>query len=384
MQVTAKLAALYCKAVKLPFLQFALSSATFHHAIETWLTTADAAASPASRAAAAVRQQLQQAKLLQHLAAGMNAAAARLTAIAATAASSSGSSGSSSSSATPQPTTERDPEPLEQLRLLDGCCAILLKSYRTVTCALSPSAGVMQAALPAAPAALRLSLAIFQTYSRLQKLWKQQYRQLQQVMQLQSFMPRSSASDALQAVPEVLLLLAVALGGAEPAKQQPCSAARELMQYPELLSCLAIMLVVTVLGLDTGSGDGAAAAAATSSSGSAIRVPGSNTAASGQQQQQQAQQADSSSSTGGSCSSTGLRLACLTPLSSSLFDILGVSKGTMLQAARELTPKGVTTLTDVAALLSEYNTVFRYQVSKIILLLYTYFCAAVQHVVVTL
>jgi hypothetical protein len=154
-----------------------MSSVTLNLALETWLAaaTAAAAASPACRAAAAVRQQLQEPRLQQHLGTAMDAAAARLTAVAATAPAAASTTGSSSSSSTTSP-PEMGPDqlPMDKLSALEGCCESLLQTYHSVTCVLAPSVGILQAAFPAAPSALRLSLAILQTYDRLQAPWQQQ------------------------------------------------------------------------------------------------------------------------------------------------------------------------------------------------------------------
>src|SRR5690349_7715715 len=102
MQVTGKLARLCVQALQQP-LEKGVTLSIACGALNAWLEKAAAPmrASPGSRAAAAVRQQLQESGLLQHLGPGMDAAAARLTAavdkLAAALAPSSGSSGNGGS-----------------------------------------------------------------------------------------------------------------------------------------------------------------------------------------------------------------------------------------------------------------------------------------------
>lgn len=119
-------------------------SVTLNLALETWLAAATvaAAASPACRAAAAVRQQLA-------ITDEMGPTRVEIT-------------------------DEMGPDqlPMDKFSALEGCCESLLQTYHSVACVLAPSVGILQAAFPAAPSALRLSLAILQTYDRLQAPWQ--------------------------------------------------------------------------------------------------------------------------------------------------------------------------------------------------------------------
>jgi hypothetical protein len=95
--VTAKLAALFTKVLQQPDApKHALPVA--YAVLNTWLVGAVATmqASPGSRAAAAVRQHLQESQLLQHLGPAMDAAAARLTAAVAALAAATAADSSSS------------------------------------------------------------------------------------------------------------------------------------------------------------------------------------------------------------------------------------------------------------------------------------------------
>lgn len=176
MQVTTKLAALYIQALQAvtQYLGSVHGAALcmVSGALTAWMDTAEASTSLQSRAAASVRQQLQVSGLLQHLATAMDAAAARLTAMADAGCSSRNSSASSSSHSDGTAGTS----PALQLSTLDSCCQLMLRDFTGLTSWLSSAPGrvSLQAALPAAPAALRLVLTVFQTHHRLQQLQQQQ------------------------------------------------------------------------------------------------------------------------------------------------------------------------------------------------------------------
>lgn len=126
--------------------------------LDAWLKTAtDAiAVSPASRPAATVRQQLQDLRPLEHLGAGMDAAAASLTiaAAAVTAAS------SSSSRAAPKPLAKE--LSIVQLLQAECCCDHLLKTLDLASRMMSPTGDfIWEAALPATAGAVRLVLTGF-------------------------------------------------------------------------------------------------------------------------------------------------------------------------------------------------------------------------------
>ena len=349
MQITAKLAALYIQVLQQPQTLGPVHPLAFE-ALHTWLAKAGppTRASPDSHAAVAVRQQLQESQLLQHLGTAMDAAAVRLTAAAAAAAlaaassnsggssSDSGSSSSSSSnsssggsSANTRGSSSTEQVSTQQLTLdivgenfHSGC---LLKLFMLATFPLSAKAPFsIQAALPAAPAALRLMLTVYQNYH------------MRPQMQL-----CSQSSDPLLEVHGVMLSLACGIGCDVDARLQSCPEASQLLLSPELLSGLAVELVVIVLGLNT------------SSDRLDPRLPS-------RQEQQQQQQADSSGSS--SVPSSGVRLDSLTPLSCSLFDVLGVTKETALLAARVAHSQGHTDLPKFNTLVLVYNSVLNHQV----------------------
>jgi hypothetical protein len=291
-----------------------------------------------------VRQQLQESQLPQQVGTAMDAAAARLTravaALAAATAGSSSSTGSSSTSSSNGGNSSKDGSSsteqvcTQQLTLdvmgENHYSSHLLKMFLLSTYPLSSISETfsIQAALPAAPAAMRLVLAVFQNYHM--------------PPQTQLF---SHSKDPLLEVNRVMLALACGLGGHEPGTLQLRPEASELLLSPELLSCLAIMLVVLVLGLDT----------------STDRTDAYTPIEARQQQRQQLQQADSS----GTGLSNGVLLDSLTPLSCSLFDKLGITKETALQAARLAHAQGFTTLFNFKITMASYNIVLDHQVRPV-------------------
>jgi hypothetical protein len=278
-----------------------------------------------------VRQQLQESQLLQHLGTAMDAAEARLKAAVAALAAATSNSGSSSSTGGKPGSSPTEQVSTQQLTLdvmgenFQSSCLLkllLLASYPLSTTA--PFS--IQAALPAAPAAMRLVLTVFQNH----------HLRPQVSSEMQLF---SQSNDPLPEVHRFMLSLACGIGVDVEATLRSCPEASELLSSPELLSCLAIMLVVIVLGLDTSTDD-------------TDHTP-----------RQQLQQADSSSSSSGL--SNGMRLDSLTPLSCSLFDVLGVTKETALQAAGLAHSQGLTSLFKFKILLASYNGVLNYQVRPV-------------------
>ena len=354
MQVTAKVASLYVKALLLlggpSESVFGLASATF----DGWLAAVGPAAAPRSRVAAAMRQQLQDSQLLQHLGPAMDAAAARLTAAAAAldAAAAATSRGSSGSSASPSAASQCN-DPIDEFVCTARCCRVLLNTFQRLSRVLSaPGSLSIAAALPAAPAAVRLMLTVLQADSTLQ-LMQQQHA-------VQRPDDSSSNCSAVSAVHEVMLLLLVTIGTDVSSTLQACPAARELLLLPQLLSCLALMLVATVLGLVTSTvGMGRhATIPATGSSSSSSRNEGSSSNSGNSPSG-----SSGSSSSGSNCFNNGVWLDSLTPLSCSLFDILGVTKETVLQLARLAKAEKLTELREMDVWAAVFANVYKYQVS---------------------
>ena len=381
LQVTRKLSALLIRAFQQPdpTLQVPLLAA---NALNLWLSKASAAlaASPAPRAAVAVRQQLQESQLLQHLGPAMDAAAAWLTTAALAAlAGAAATTGSSSSSTAGASVTQQPSSPLQHITFhvnADACCKYLLQIFKLASCVVSPTLA-LQGVLPAAPAAVRMALTVFQIHDKLQQLKQQR----------DTGSPRVVSSQALRAAINAIVTVTASFEGdfEVPSMLRSCPAASALVQMAEFVSCLAIMAVAIAMGVDTSSGGIASAAAtpaASSSSGASSstsrRVPGAG------RQQPPTQQAASGSdrcwagssgsgrggvsSSGGASSnssglSNGVRLDNLTPLSCSLFDILGVNQQTVLLFARLANADNFTRPQHLQVLLKMYSIVLVYQVS---------------------
>jgi hypothetical protein len=248
----------------------------------------------------------------------------------------------------------------------------LLLTYELVSSVLSPE-GVFkfEAALPAAPGAVRLMLGTYQAHSGLQQLKQQQ--QLPRLLN-REVVDLIDSGKALHAIPKVVFNLASSMTKGRSALLDTlpsCPGANELLLLPEFASCLACMLLVTVLGLDTttcrGSDSVAAAPAATrrnSKKGSRTSPQVTDT------QQQKAVSSGSSVSSGDGSDRTcgnGVSLDSLTPLSCSVFDLLGMSKETALQAAREAKQSKWTAIEFVTMMFSAYTTVVEFQVSQSVL-----------------
>jgi hypothetical protein len=351
MQVTAKLAALCVGTLQQPDARLVPLPC---RALCTWLTKAIAAmqASPGSHLAAAVRQQLQSSQLLQHLGPAMDAAAAQLTDAAAVLAAAVATTGST----TVDFTTSQDI--ITQLRIvqgLDGCCNVLLDTFRRAGRALSPTVQfTIAAALPAVPAAARLTLCVLKTHSMLQQ-------------QAHAAQPRGNCwVHMLHCWPlKVLLTMAEDLGRDGMLPSLPGT--DEMLLSPDLVTCLAIALLVTVVGVDTSSGGDGTTAATTAAAGSSNGLTSRTGRQQRQHRQQQQQpllwQAGSDSTSSGSDLSNGVRLDSLTPLSCSLFDVLGVTKEAVLQLASLADGEGLTTKLELDTLASAYMRVLKYQVS---------------------
>lgn len=227
-------------------------------ALNAWLAIAVLAmrTSSASRAAGAVRRQLQDSGLPQHLSACMDAAAVQLTgAVAALAAAAAATPGCSSHDPAAEPLTtlqDRIEAPSCNVNWADVYSTKLLLTYELVSSVLSPE-GVFkfEAALPAAPGAVRLMLGIYQAHSGLQQLKQQQ--QLPWLVKGE-VVDLIESGKALHAIPKVVLNLASSMTKGRSAVLDTlpsCPGANELLLLPEFASCLACMLVVTVLGWDT-------------------------------------------------------------------------------------------------------------------------------------
>ena len=164
--------------------------------------------------------------------------------------SSSGASGIAAECAT----TQNGSELYSLLRQADCHCVLLLRTFLLASCVLS-SAGrfTLEAALPAAPADVRLMLSIFKACSRLKQLGLQQLLLPEAPSVLHSDV-ELSCEWGLPALLSAMKTLAFPLKNGVAATLQSCPGACELLLVPEFVPCLAIMSVVTVLGLDTSSG----------------------------------------------------------------------------------------------------------------------------------
>lgn len=155
----------------------------------------------------------------------------------------------------------------------------------------------------------------------------------------------------MRAVPGIILSLAEGVEDHAPDALQEYPAESVVVQMPRFLSCLAIVLVATVLRLGASSDDGSVAAA----------MPAASTSSAHMRQQQQ--EAGNSSSRG--VLSSGAWLESLTPLSCNVFDVLGVTKETVLQLAWLIKPTDITRTLSLPTLVSAYKCVLKYQVSRV-------------------
>jgi hypothetical protein len=370
MQVTAKLAAQCLQALQQQqhgaSARSDLTAITFN-ALTLWLTKAADAmqASPGSHAAAAVRQQLQDSALLQHLGPAMDAAAAQLTtAVAAleAAAAAHCSSGAVAYTAVGETafTQLDDLIWLLPTRSADTYCALLLSAFKKgslVLSLLSPTVDIsIQVIQPAAPAAVHLIYAILTAHGRLSQL-SQQQQQLLLPQAVCDFC--GEPGKALIMVSEVMLVLASALRGDVPRMLQSCPAADSLLLMREFGACLAIMSLAALLALDTSS-----SSSSNSSSSGVHRSTGSRRRASRRVQQQQ-RQASRGGDGSGSGLGAGVRMGSLSPLSRSLFGLLGVSPETMVQLAVQMKSEGDATVRTMGVYMERCRGILKYQVKAV-------------------
>jgi hypothetical protein len=320
-------------------------------ALHAWLYVALTAlrASPTSRAAATVRQQIVDSGLLEHLGPGMVAAADHHKAAVA-----------ALSAATPIPADRPNriqlvAALLEGINATETCCSSLLGAFQLLSSVLQTEGlATCRVAWPAAPAAACLILTVCQTHSQLQTL-----RQQQPVGSLiDTIMTQPDGQWALDNVFRAVLLLAWESIHTDPAVLQSLPGAAELLLLPEFVSCLAIMLLVAVLGFDTRGAATAVAAARPAATSSGTGDPSSSSV---QQQQQQAPRQAGSSS--GGALDNGVQLDSLTPLSCSLFGVLGVSREGLILAAYLGKAKGITDAPCLTTWLTAYTTWVSQQVS---------------------
>jgi hypothetical protein len=368
LQVTRKLSALLFQALQQPDPLFQVPSlAAF--ALVIWLSkVSDAIKAPtAPRAAAAALQQLQDVQLLQHLGPAMDAATARLTSSPAAIAEAVAAAGSSSSTVGAS-TTQQASILLQHITSYgnaEKCCLCLLQTFNMASCVMPTrdSPLVATTVVLAAPAAVRMALTIFQNHDKIQQLKRQQDTGSPTVS-----LAQGTSELLLAAIDAMTRLIAACEGhGDMTSMLQSLPAASELVQMPEFVSCLAIMAVATALGVDTSS-DGRTSTAAAPAAGrsrggggsASRRVPSAG------RQQQATQQAGSSSGSAGSNDgglSNGVRLDSLTPLSCTLFGILGVTKATAVLFARLARSQGITYPYQLQGVLRIYKRVIKYQVS---------------------
>jgi hypothetical protein len=115
-----------------------------------------------------------------------------------------------------------------------------------------------------------------------------------------------------------MTVLASALKGDVPRLLQSCPAADTLLLMPEFAACLTIMSLVALIALDT-----TTSSSSSSTSSGVHRSTGSRRRDPTRQQRQQASLTERGSDGGSSDLGIGVRMDSLTPLSRSLFDLLG-------------------------------------------------------------
>ena len=310
-------------------------------------------ASPTSRAAETVRLQLLQSQLWEHLGPGMDATAAQFEAAVAALSAVAATPGSTQSLA----------ELAQMVVLTKLCCSHLLCTFQMLSTVIQTEGLVLcRPAWPIAPSVVCLSLRTLQTHSQLQTI-----RQQQQPLDYLIASFETQPEGALNAVLKTLLALAFEIKNVSPSVLATLPGAADMLLLPEFVSCLAIVLLVAVLGLNTG-----VDAAPAASSSRSIRSSRSGGRSSGQQRsrperQQQTTLASSSGGGDGSSSSSSnsnsRQLDSMTPLSCSLFGVLGISKDNALQAATLARSMGLTAASSLTTWLTAYMTVVRHQVS---------------------
>jgi hypothetical protein len=249
-------------------------------------------------------------------------------------------------------------ELMEELMATIRCCRLLLNMFQELGTVLSAPGNLNIAfAVPAAPAAVRLMLTVLQADSRLQLMQQQHAVEVPDAS--------SESCSTTSTVHSVMMMLAVMVGVDVSSTLQACPAARELLLLPELLSCLALMLVASVLGLDTISSDmGRRANTPAASSGSAHSDHGDS--GRGSSTRGGGRSGSRGSGIGSSGMGNEVRLDSLTPLSCSLFDILRVTKETVLQVARVAKSERLTTLGEMDVWAAVLASVHKYQVSSVL------------------
>ena len=405
MQVTRQLAALCIQAHQQ---QTALyHTYTVMTALAAWLGkvdtyTAASVGGPNSRFADSVRQQLQESGLLQHMAAVFRTTADGLTMAAAAVASDAAPSGQGNSHHIHR--TVRDYDHVTALRhaLNNVERALMIQLAACLT--LSPGHPFKEeSALRAAPAAMHMIHTTFRTCSELQQLAGREGSPAP--VRLLAAGPEFQRECELvfgQAMCFMLQLAAAvhhhdgahSSSAGRPLQLLPTGGVYELLRCPELFPCLALAVLVAVLGLDTGvqggtegtssnssgtAGGSSSGEGEASSRGSARRNPSLHVQGSSQQPAAAAaagtarRHDTSSSSTSGPTSSSdrlanGVSLDSLTPLSHGLFSLLGVNQGVLLQAVRgyRKSPQGGTgVLPDhVYSLIRAFDVVSCHQVSR--------------------
>jgi hypothetical protein len=161
--------------------------------------------------------------------------------------------------------------------VLHGLCAVLSPNPASVS---------MEAALPAAPAAVRLMLTTFQTYSKLQQLAGGDSAPAPVLLLGSDAIFQGGKSHSLS---KVYWCIADITGAIQYDTADRSllllPGARELLRCPELVPCLAKAVLMTVLALDTGAGgtaesrDRDRSAAGSTSSSSRRNARGSSSSA---------------------------------------------------------------------------------------------------------
>jgi hypothetical protein len=347
-------------------------------ALGKWLKLVDTTRL-ASRLQASVWRQLQESGLLQHLAVSMADAADELSVMTECSASCGNGSSSGSDSST---STGADWASECRPNLVLSHAQALLSNY-SKTCSLLIPAGVsclsLDVALPAAPAAARLSLAVLRACSRQQLQFGGHFK----------VVAAQSAHNCTIVNALVLESDFDTVSSVEGACQRT-PGLRELLLSPDLVPCLAISIVVDLLELSsalgsdavasTTSGNRAAAGSTSGGSSNSRRAGPSPTTDAlrnhrGSGRSSAAAQPACGLAGSGSGSSQGsskpgpqdssVSLASLTPLAASLFDLLGVDHVTFMLAATTMTvfeEDNSRCVERCSRLLAVYSQVTAYQV----------------------
>lgn len=346
--------------------------------LHKWLQGPAFDAPAESHLAVSSRQQLQDSGLLQHMTALLTDASDRLTAAGAAAFAAPAISSASNLLSPDQAACDAMHDLLYAVGLAGK--GILIHTALRFT-SFSTSRLSLEAVLPSAPAAVRLSLAIYQTCSRVQELVG---REDSHVAVLLLAKGRDYQQDSIHAMGYVIcsvLQFAVAMHN-HSSSLHSVTGAHELLLCPELIPSLASTVLVAVLGVDTGTGQASGSVGATrdavrpaSSSrrnagstsstascssrdgaegSSRIRVVSqargasqqlifqgtldellqSAVGAAGSTGPHQAGSTSSATSITSGTLGNGVSLDSLTPLSCRLLDLLGVNKDILMQAAR--------------------------------------------------